>query len=927
MRQKACHRLVYKIHTKQLKKHGWEINLDLHTVFRESPESIVALNDSQALRFIDEINGVSDVTSKVAEINRRIRLEREKPRSRETKANITQLYRILYELQFQKDYVCIIMDSNADYDRANKGFKINGIEFRRFLGTNGGIKNSTIVYVNAGIYDELKRRLDNGRSMEVPLVPAKLEAYQALICSGSIPLPPPDGIIVVDDCITRFKEDVIRISDGEGDEPILSYEKDYEIEHTDSDGYGLMLPSYSRRVNEYLTGDGEHEITGMNTRYSWEKGMLYTFDYLEFAEQVAGSFMVVDIWGQPRDLRKSEVILTGSMLKLWNCYDSWESYYENCQRNHYQFSTTKVTPDILENVRDTNYQFLQSYELDDDELRDICQPTINEVKEVLGLDYRKALVYLCGFGLNERSVLRIEDDFIKAIMIEPRMIDDPYVRRNIYSMIKKRMNCAKKGSIQVDANYAMISGDPYALCQSMCGLDVTGLLKAGDVYHKYWIDKGADEIVCFRAPMTCHNNIRKMRLSKTEEVRHWYQYIKTALVYNAWDSACEAMNGADKDGDTNMCTDNAILLRRTLNLPTIVCMQRKADKKIVNEDDIIAANKLAFNDDIGVVTNFVTSMIERQAAFEPDTPEYKELAYRIMCGQHFQQATIDRAKGVIAKSMPASWHSFRDNMVADDGEDETTIARKEFNQRIVASHKPYFMIYIYPQFKQRVDSYIKNNNTNIRKRFVGYNIHNIDELRAFEPKTKEMKDFIYYFDSQMVYGDNACVINRICRLYEKEFPPYSLIKESSKPFDYTILKSGRQYSRQNYKDIEALYQQYRHEVDDFHQSQNLQLYDNSEREYQHALFLSRFKRYASEVCSNQDELCDIVLDLCYQKEGSKQFAWDVSGSTIIRNLLKRNDYRLSFPEHIGDEFVFCGEGFSMRTVCIQEDELTDDHFE
>ena len=130
-----------------------------------------------------------------------------------------------------------------------------------------------IVYVNEKIYPELKKRLDNGRDKSKELVPAKLEAYQALICSGSIPLPEPKGIIVVDDCITKFKEDVILINDAVDGEPLLTYEKDYEIEHNDSDGFGLMLPSYARRVNEFLTGSGE-VISGMNTRYAWNKGML-----------------------------------------------------------------------------------------------------------------------------------------------------------------------------------------------------------------------------------------------------------------------------------------------------------------------------------------------------------------------------------------------------------------------------------------------------------------------------------------------------------------------------------------------------------------------------------------------------------------------------------------------------------------------------
>lgn len=132
-----------------------------------------------------------------------------------------------------------------------------------------------------------------------------------------------------------------------------------------------------------------------------------------------------------------------------------------------------------------------------------------------------------------------------------------------------------------------------------------------------------------------------MKLAKRNNILHWYQYITTALIFNSWDSSCEAMNGADKDGDTNMCTDNPLIVSRTKNSPTIICLQKKAEKKVPTEEDIIASNKLAFNDDIGVVTNHVTSMIEVQSGYAPETLEYETLAYRIMCGQLYQQNTID----------------------------------------------------------------------------------------------------------------------------------------------------------------------------------------------------------------------------------------------------------------------------------------------
>ena len=562
MKQKTPHRLIYKVESKMLKRAKWNLTLPLSEALKKYPDVVVSLNDSQCLRFIDEITQAENVNDKIETIKRKIKKIKREPKSRINKQLINSYYDTLYNLQFQRNYICVIMNSKSDYDRVNQGFTINYgivdrkecvIKYRRFLGTNGGIKNSTIVYVNADIYDELKLRLDNGRDMSKELVPAKLEAYQALICSGSIPLPKPNGIIVVKDCITHFKEDVILIDDSADGEPKLTQEKDYEIEHNDSDGYGLMLPSYSRKVNEYLEGKSEI-VSGFNCRYSWTKGMIYTFDFVEFAEKVAGTYEITDVWGDKRDVRNAEVILTESQLKLWDSYKSWEDYFENCERNHYRFSATKTTPEKLESVRDTNYQYLQSYNFTDDELQELCQPTIDELKDVLGMDYCKSLAFLCGFSLNDDNAFGDNiEDCIKALMVEPKLINDPFIRKKIYGMIKKRIEGGMRGAIQIHANYAMISGDPYALAQNIFGLEVTGLLNAGEVYHKYWIDKGAKGIACFRSPMTCASNIKRMTIRDNEQTSYWYQYINSALIYNAFDTACEAMNGADKDKQSCPC--------------------------------------------------------------------------------------------------------------------------------------------------------------------------------------------------------------------------------------------------------------------------------------------------------------------------------------------------------------------------------------
>ena len=132
-------------------------------------------------------------------------------------------------------------------------------------------------------------------------------------------------------------------------------------------------------------------------------------------------------------------------------------------------------------------------------------------------------------------------------MIEPAMIDDPFVNSQIYSMIRNRIDEAKVGVLNVPANYSLVSGDPYSLCQSMFGLEVTGLLKAGQIYSKYWIDHNISRIVSFRAPMTSHNNIRLLEVAHSPEMDEFYKYMTTPTIFNSWDTCADAMNGFDKD--------------------------------------------------------------------------------------------------------------------------------------------------------------------------------------------------------------------------------------------------------------------------------------------------------------------------------------------------------------------------------------------
>lgn len=771
----------------------------MRLTFEEAIErnEVVALADSAILRHIDQLNGQPDTSAEVGWINGQIKELQRCEATPELKAKIKALQQRRTETQFKPDYMELVCDRKSDFKKAVRdGFKVNGIEYSFLLGTTSGLKNNTVIFCSSRLHDQLVEFLDCGRDLKHELVPAKFCAYAALACSASNAVSDPKGVLVVPDCFTSFKEKVITIDNSESDEPVMMAVDDYEIRKDCSDGFGTMTPERAALWSEELGLD--YVMSGCNTRCAFEKGMLVTFDHVAFAEEVYGAsphnqsaYFVRDVWGDLRDIREVDVILTESMLKLWDSYSSLEDYLENCRRYGYTFSITKVTPKQLENDWTLNYQFTQSYDLTDEELAELVRPTVEGIRDVLGGDYRKMLLYFYGGHISDETFLSSENDCRKALMVDPDIIKDPSVYKMVREMINRRINEARINKLNVRGNYQIACGDPYALWQNIFGLEVTGLLGKGEVYSRYWADGGTDRVVLFRAPMTNHSNIRTGKVSYSAEAAKWYEHIKTMMIVNSWDTIDSALNGMDYDGDMIFSTDNEILLRNTKEPPTLICLQDKAKKAVIDRDSLVQSCLDGFGSKIGLITNRITSQLDVQSRFESGTLEHAVLQRRIESGQKSQQDEIDHLKGIISRPAPIYWFDNYFNAV-HEGDNIATRHHKGFNHSIVADKRPYFMIYRYPKLRQKHKSiYTPAFNEAALKNRV-----DLKELLFKKDKTEDEHRFlnVYTRRSNVSYGNS--VPNRICRVIENDLPSgrHSYIG-TDKKYDYSAYKTELRYDR------------------------------------------------------------------------------------------------------------------------------------
>lgn len=888
-------RLIFKISSATLKNNNWNYNVSLEQAKRN--DEVIALGDSQCLRFIRDIVGYQYTEEDIIKKKKEVKLIKKLRNTDKNRQKLKEVYECLNDMLFVEDYVSVVFDTKKNFDYACKnGFIINGKKFKRLVGTTGGVKNSTVQFCSESVYEELNKRLENGWKKDTPMIPAKYEAYRSLACSASTPLTIKPRIVIVKDKSVNIKDNVIKVCDDGNPNGGYSveYNVPYEAERQFADGAGIVTPEFMNKVavdlglykfNEYGNKVAAYTPAGINTRYAYEKGMLFTFDIIQFADEVANKYEIEDAWGTVRDVRDYDIVLTDNMMKLCGAYDSLEHYLQECEKNGFEFSVTKVTADVLEPKRELNYQYLQSYELSNEDIDALIKETVDNINGALGDDIRKAILYTRGIHITERDIVNSDPNFMKAIMIDDNVINDSFVKHQIYKMIYKKIDMAKLGRIQIDGNYAIACPDIYALAQGIFGLTITGLLKFGEFYSGYWVKQGVMETVAFRSPMTSHNNIRKFKYVVNNEITKWFKYLDNVQIMNSWDTCHEAMNGLDYDSDSVVTTSNKVLLDRYRFEQTIICEQSSAPKVKVTESTLRKSNKLGFSNDVGVVTNRCTAMYNILAGLEKGTPEYKEIQKRILISQNYQQNAIDSIKGIAFKKTPKHWYDYKTNSIEidiDTGEildDEETVAKKEFNLRIMANKKPYFFIYNYPNLMSEYKSLIaKSNEVSI----VEYGMK-FEDLIEKEYKTEEEDRFVRYIKNRTPVLNNECTVNRICRKVENIFKDVKVKIKDKENFDYSIYKSKKIYSKEIKLNIEKCIKSYKKMI-----KESVAL-RNEDRKEKLSILREQLKTDLLQICSNEEIITNIILDITYGKNTNKELAWNICGEQIIKNLLSKNN--------------------------------------
>lgn len=866
---------IFKFDSRRLKESHYKINLDI-TQARKNNE-LISIAYNQVIKTIfrlknrnfqqKELESLLETKKKIARL----------PQTKDNQIRFEQVSKDIDDTLFIPELISIQFDNKSHYEKIKQnGLLINGKSFVRLLAGAGNIRKNTVIFCDSEIRDRLVEILDNGRDKSKKLVPAKYNAYFSLLNSSTLPVSFPK-FCVVKDCTMQIIRPMDYITEDDQGRDIVDENRMVEINANSFDGQGLISPLLSEKWAKEL----ELDYTPANfiIRAPFIKGMVVTFDFHKFAREVAKTYKISDIYGNIIDVNDVELIISESQFKLWQSYPSLENYIENCNKNELGFGISRPAPKNDKTYARSNYQFLQVLKLDDEQIKKLCEPTVNHFKYLMGEDpYRMILYSLGDTQIKGRWFERL-DATTKALIINPEVANDAYIHNSFTRSLNKKIRESYLGSLYFEGNYSILISDPYAQAQHIFGLPVTGLLKENQHYSSFWNRRGKKQVVACRAPLTFQSEVVKLNLQNEDVQNDWYSFISTGIIIPAFGIGIDPVRFADADHDGDLVATYyhpAFLEGVQEGLP--ITYEKKSANKIEICDDILIDTDIqGFGCKVGYITNVSSSMYCQIEKYPVGSKERETVFNRLKIARKLQGDAIDSGKGIVTKPFPDHWVKWR--RVKDDMDDEEK-EQTEFDNSIVVEKRPLFFRFLYPDYQKRYDKEIKRLENKTMTKY-GLSAKEFFELKEYTEEQQKMLEGYYHFS---FFLHEPSVMNQISKIMQAEILEAKQALHKSL-FDYNIyINPDIAVDPEKLDMLLEIYLKFKK-----HSQSKLETKQDNYNDY--------LKGEAEKITSNMSELANLAVTICYENnpKSNKSFCWEIASDGIIENLLRNTDRKIMIP--------------------------------
>lgn len=354
------------------------------------------------------------------------------------------------------------------------------------------------------------------------------------------------------------------------------------------DGEGFISKKFSEMINTKCKKNG---ATSYQVRMPFIKGMLHTVDYHEFFKEYGNlkenePYLIEDVYGVTRDLKKANIVLTKSMFK---CFDWVKDYatqnkiddpmaffFDGMKKYDHGLYIAKTNLSLSMQKVKINYQYLCTLNLTKDEFKSLVRDHISYIEEIKNNPNLQREILLGARPKKEEATWKV------ALSKNKDFLREPFVRDKIKWLIDSYYKEIYMGQLRVDGENRFLSGDLLALLVDMLikhnqlvddaavknNIDL--LKKQGIRKVKFLLPKpciklcSKKEYAFLRNPHLSRNEECAMKpyIAKTDSVHRKYFGELSGVVMVSYQSlAPMVLGGADFDGDMVKVISNRTIVK------------------------------------------------------------------------------------------------------------------------------------------------------------------------------------------------------------------------------------------------------------------------------------------------------------------------------------------------------------------------------
>ncbi|WP_032118881.1 RNA dependent RNA polymerase [Clostridium celatum] len=384
------------------------------------------------------------------------------------------------------------------------------------------------------------------------------------------------NFIVVKDIEDVVKKNVRVFEDDE-----LVDKDGFQITQTRFDGCGIASNEVFKRIAKELKIDYVPAWATIRGKMA-TKGLVTNVNFMDYFndkyvadtetfKKIGNDFYIKDCFGVFQKVDNNSIIVNESMCKWSKWFKSMEEYNQ-LQKPEYKDITdvlyiSKVGKEVAKKYTTTSYQLLNQLALTPQALKRVSQSNIDFYHRVCNFD-KVAVLELLKLEAN-REIENAEDVEVKLVADKistllsisyEKFIIMNFVKRNIISMIERKIKEVMSGSLLVEGSFKVCVADTISFMDYVMNGKLTHNLKENELY----VAGETGERMVGRFPIAAYSEITKETLVDNELLNKYCNYTNEMIIINQADITMVIKSGGDYDGDIFQVISNKDLINSVI---------------------------------------------------------------------------------------------------------------------------------------------------------------------------------------------------------------------------------------------------------------------------------------------------------------------------------------------------------------------------